>query len=264
MTDRITPEIATVLNAWANDGPGETVARHKSSGSEPAPGSISEFAQQGMQGTPGSLPYQSQLEAAFGQPLSDIKVYQGERANQAASALNAEAYAHRGAIVLGGGADLKTVAEETTHVLQQRSGKLGGSGGLTDPAGPAEIEASRVADTVASGGVAPTIGSSLESGAVARKKGKKGSIGPKGVRRGIDGSLGQSAAAQGFKKDGPLQKVKANNHEVSAKLRNEEAGEWKKCYQDGHDANGEEASLHYFESPSGKVFNAKVKIGWSS
>jgi hypothetical protein len=36
-----------------------------------------------------------------------------------------------------------------------------------------------------------------------------------------------------------------------------------KVYKDGYSA-GEEVSIHYFESKSGKVFNLKVKQGWSN
>ena len=36
-----------------------------------------------------------------------------------------------------------------------------------------------------------------------------------------------------------------------------------KIYKDGYDMFGNKISIHYFQSPSGKVFNVKVKIGWS-
>jgi len=35
-------------------------------------------------------------------------------------------------------------------------------------------------------------------------------------------------------------------------------------YKDGFDVNGNKVSIHYFKSPSGKVFDVKVKFGWSN
>ncbi|MGA8942864.1 MAG: hypothetical protein WB502_09150, partial [Thermoactinomyces sp.] len=37
-----------------------------------------------------------------------------------------------------------------------------------------------------------------------------------------------------------------------------------KVYKDGYDAEGKKISVHYFESSSGKVFDVKVKSGWSN
>ncbi|QRN99443.1 hypothetical protein JRI60_10665 [Archangium violaceum] len=47
------------------------------------------------------------------------------------------------------------------------------------------------------------------------------------------------------------------------KLRQVEPGHWRKVYRDGWIGN-DKVSLHYFESPSGKVFNFKIKRGWSN
>jgi filamentous hemagglutinin len=55
-----------------------------------------------------------------------------------------------------------------------------------------------------------------------------------------------------------------NNHQLLEMLRSLEPGKWKKIYQDGFDAQGLRISIHYFQSPSGKVFNVKVKLGWSN
>lgn len=57
---------------------------------------------------------------------------------------------------------------------------------------------------------------------------------------------------------------KVNNQQLLEKLREIEAGTWKKVYKDGYDAYGNEISIHYFQSQSGKVFNVKVKSGWSN
>ena len=47
-------------------------------------------------------------------------------------------------------------------------------------------------------------------------------------------------------------------------LRSYESGKWQKVYKDGYDSFGNEISIHYFESPSGKVFDVKVKFKWSN
>lgn len=54
------------------------------------------------------------------------------------------------------------------------------------------------------------------------------------------------------------------NEELLDELRDVESGEWNKVYKDGYDANGNKVSIHYFQSKSGKVFNVKVKRGWSN
>lgn len=51
---------------------------------------------------------------------------------------------------------------------------------------------------------------------------------------------------------------------VLPQLRNEEPGAWAKIYKDGYDVNGNRISVHYFQSPSGKVYDVKVKPGWSN
>ncbi|MDR0248709.1 MAG: hypothetical protein LBI44_03485 [Oscillospiraceae bacterium] len=69
---------------------------------------------------------------------------------------------------------------------------------------------------------------------------------------------------QGFKsvRNG-TKKVNIEGKALLHELRKVEAGHWKKVYKDGFDSEGNEISLHYFESPSGKVFNVKTKSGWS-
>lgn len=34
--------------------------------------------------------------------------------------------------------------------------------------------------------------------------------------------------------------------------------------KNGYDANGKKISIHYLQSQSGKIFNVKVKSGWSN
>lgn len=55
-----------------------------------------------------------------------------------------------------------------------------------------------------------------------------------------------------------------NNKDVLNELRSVESGKWSKVYKDGYDASGNRVSVHYFQSQSGKVFDVKVKSGWSN
>ncbi|WP_216617736.1 SitA5 family polymorphic toxin [Corallococcus carmarthensis] len=54
-----------------------------------------------------------------------------------------------------------------------------------------------------------------------------------------------------------------SNKALLEKLREVEPGTWSKVYKDGW-VGSEKVSLHYFESASGKVFDFKVKPGWSN
>lgn len=59
-------------------------------------------------------------------------------------------------------------------------------------------------------------------------------------------------------------KLRVENKFLLEKLRQIEPGEWRKVYQDGFDGDRRNISIHYFQSPSGKVFDVKVKLGWSN
>ena len=61
-----------------------------------------------------------------------------------------------------------------------------------------------------------------------------------------------------------MKKVNINNNDVLNELRRIENAQWKKVYKDGYDISGKKISIHYFESSSGKVFDVKVKAGWSN
>lgn len=202
----LTPAVAGVLNSWVDDarldadegtGAGET-RPITSAGSIPSsastavmrshslqslgapkkgplsdPGEIQRVAQSGFDGMAGPLPYRNQLESSYGVSLDHVKAYTGPQAKQAADQLSANAYAYNGAVVLGEKSDLKTVAEETAHVLQQSSGLPAAmTPGLTDPAGAAEMDAQSAADSVAQGERA-SISSGLSATTVARNPSDK-------------------------------------------------------------------------------------------
>lgn len=59
-------------------------------------------------------------------------------------------------------------------------------------------------------------------------------------------------------------KLRVENKQLLEKLKQIEDNEWRKVYSDGFDGNGYKISLHYFQSASGKVFDVKVKWGWSN
>jgi hypothetical protein len=70
---------------------------------------------------------------------------------------------------------------------------------------------------------------------------------------------------QGFKPErNGIRKVNVEYKALLGKLRQIEAGRWRKVYKDGYDADGNKVSIHYFESRSGKVFDVGVKSGWSN
>jgi len=55
-----------------------------------------------------------------------------------------------------------------------------------------------------------------------------------------------------------------NNQKLLEQLRKIEQGKWQKIYKDGYNGAGKKVSIHYFKSPSGRVFDVKVKPGWSN
>lgn len=54
------------------------------------------------------------------------------------------------------------------------------------------------------------------------------------------------------------------NKQLLEKLKQIEDTEWRKVYRDGFGSDSRKISLHYFQSASGKVFDVKVKLGWSN
>jgi hypothetical protein len=67
----------------------------------------------------------------------------------------------------------------------------------------------------------------------------------------------------GFTPAGEPIKAKVNNQILLDKLRNIEPGKWTKIYENGYLPDGSSASVHYFRSPKGKIFDLWVKRGWS-
>jgi hypothetical protein len=82
----------------------------------------------------------------------------------------------------------------------------------------------------------------------------------------INNSIKQSPKyPEGFQsvKNGTT-KNNINNQQLLDELRQIEPGKWQKVYKDGY-VDARKASIHYFESPSGKVFDVDVKWNkWSN
>ena len=73
-------------------------------------------------GEPLKQPVRGALERGMGVDLGSVRIHASASANSAAQSLNARAFTHRNHIWLGAGesqTDLKLLAHETTHVLQQ-------------------------------------------------------------------------------------------------------------------------------------------------
>lgn len=90
-------------------------------------------------------------------------------------------------------------------------------------------------------------------------------LGPKELRRRVYDSLKDHPNyPTKFRATGNTTRNKITLKDLKAKLQKIERGEWKKVYKDGVDEYGDKMSVHYFESASGKVFDVKVKPGWSN
>jgi hypothetical protein len=89
-----------------------------------------------------------------------------------------------------------------------------------------------------------------------------GGTSPKNVYNGIKNA---PKYPEGFTvRPGGLTKNPVDNKGLLDQLRQIEPGKWQKVYKDGYDATGNKVSIHYFESPSGKVFDVDVFGKWSN
>lgn len=97
------------------------------------------------------LPFAGQIQRAFGRhDISGIQAHMGGDAAAAAREIGAQAYATGNHVVLGEGADLRAVAHEAAHVVQQQQGvKL--KGGVGQVGDVYERHADAVAERVVAG-----------------------------------------------------------------------------------------------------------------
>lgn len=117
----------------------------------PPAGDVHALADRGAQGAGAPLPHLDTIQRAFGaHEVSGIRTHRDAAATDATRALNARGYAMGDNVVLAADADLRTVAHEAAHVVQQRGG-LQLSGGVGQVGDAHERHADQVADRVARG-----------------------------------------------------------------------------------------------------------------
>jgi hypothetical protein len=115
------------------------------------PGAVHAAAERGVASGGSSLPYLSDIQAAFGRhDVSDVQAHSDSAAQSASAAIGAEAYASGSDIAFAGNPDKSTVAHEAAHVVQQRAG-VSLSGGVGQAGDPYERHADAVADAVVQG-----------------------------------------------------------------------------------------------------------------
>jgi hypothetical protein len=101
------------------------------------------------------LPYRRDMEAAFGEDFSKLKVRVGDAGPLAAIGARAAATGDEVAFA-SATPDRRTVAHELAHVVQHRRHGPGAEG-ISQPGDPSELEAEAVASAVDAGGPAPAI-----------------------------------------------------------------------------------------------------------
>ncbi len=108
-------------------------------------------AAQGSATSSSPLPHGDVIQRAFGHhDISAVQAHTGSEAAASAHAMGAQAYATGNHVVLGAGTDLRTVAHEAAHVVQQRGG-VQLKGGVGEVGDAYERHADAVADAVVQG-----------------------------------------------------------------------------------------------------------------
>jgi len=121
---------------WFADAPvatGPAVQRTASANATDA--DLHAAAASGVAGGSATLPFLTQIQAAFGaHDVSGVQAHVGGAAAEASAAIGAQAYATGNHVAFAGAPDLHTAAHEAAHVVQQRAGVqlLGGIGEVGD------------------------------------------------------------------------------------------------------------------------------------
>lgn len=125
-------------------------------------------AARGVAGPGQALPYQQQIQAAFGaHDVSNVQAHTDARAADASRAMGANAYATGDHVAFGGAPDLFTAAHEAAHTVQQRAG-VSLSGGVGKAGDAYEQHADAVAARVVQGrSAADLLGPADKSGGAA-------------------------------------------------------------------------------------------------
>ncbi len=130
-------------------------ARYRDASSALSPGRLRTLMQQAMAGAGAPLPssLRARFERSLGVDLGGVRVHRGGGAADAASAIDALAFAHRGHVFLGDGAAAgdtpggeRLLAHEVAHAVQQRgAGSTSGPLGLSTPGDALERSADSAA-----------------------------------------------------------------------------------------------------------------------
>ena len=121
-------------------------------------------AAHGTAGGGGTMPYHSQIQAAFGRhDVSHVQAYTGGAAAEANQALGSEAFATGSKVAFGRSPSLHTAAHEAAHVVQQRAG-VSLKGGVGQSGDRYEQHADKVADAVVGGRSAEPILDTMTGG----------------------------------------------------------------------------------------------------
>ena len=116
-----------------------------------APGRVQETAARGLAGSSTSLPHGATIQRAFGRhSIAGVNAHIGGPARAATSELLASAYSTGNRIAFRDAPDLRTVAHEAAHIVQQRT-SLHLPGGVGQTGDRHERHANAVADAVVRG-----------------------------------------------------------------------------------------------------------------
>jgi hypothetical protein len=201
------------------------------------------------------IPYQQDMESAFGQDFSGVKAHFGQEGPM--SAIGARAAASGERVVFGeNNPDRRVVAHELAHVVQQRNvGARGVQGftGLSRPGDASEREADAVAERVASGG----------------RAGALSAVGTGLHRLPIDAPTPQNRlAAETWLGNGKTFAQKPIKPDIQLGTGGEKMGSFKAGLvipQDGHGTLTVTADtkIHFLDAP-GKVWTQAEKDAWKS
>ena len=114
-------------------------------------GDVHAAAQRGVSGSGGPLPFLDLVQRSFGRhDVRGIKAHVGGQAAEGAGEIRAKAYAMGDQIAFAAPPDLRTVAHEAAHVIQQR-GSVQLAGGVGQAGDAHERHADAVAELVVAG-----------------------------------------------------------------------------------------------------------------
>lgn len=145
------PEVAVVGKHTLVEREYAAIVQRRAQTGEVEPSTVHAAASRGVATGSSPLPHGDTIQRAFGHhDVSSIRAHTGAEATESAQAMGAQAYATGDHVVLGGTADLHTVAHEAAHVVQQRSG-VQLKGGVGEAGDVHERHADEVADAVVAG-----------------------------------------------------------------------------------------------------------------